>query len=242
MGLDIQMVMEFASQDFAMSSHRHGESHKPTPAQYALEPGDTAFVLGSRSEVDNDLIITQVLMPDELADEFPDWEERFQKGYMLCRWYAYGDKEGDSGWFARSSLVPLPPVDFATVLGDFILGRELTGDNYNQDYPQMVRAYRLHNVQISTMRENAEHGAAPLLCEVCSSPMVHIRIERHMVGTYNSAYFNHNGEKKLLKAGEITENWDTDIKAVCEEEHCGHVQQLCENDLAMACNNPNHNH
>jgi len=240
MGPDIQMMMEFATQDFAMSSHRSGETHKPTSEQYALQPGDTAFVIGSNSEVDNDLIIAQLMMPDEQVDTYPDWEDRFQRGYVLCRWYSYGDKEGDHGWFSRASLVPLPPIDFAKVLGDFALGREMTGDNFNGDYPELVRAYRLHNVAVATMREHADKGSEPLLCDQCSSPMVHIRVARSSVGTYNSAYMLLHGEKKLMKAGAITEIQEVDVKCICEA--CGHVKQLCEHDLAIKCDNPNHNH
>lgn len=91
------------------------EDLKPFSAQFDLAPGDKAIVSTAESMIDKDFTAVEILNPEAYAATFPDWEERFQKSYVLCQWNSEADQTGDIGWFARVKLIGVTEEHYSEI-------------------------------------------------------------------------------------------------------------------------------
>jgi len=111
------------------------DSLKPTQAQYALTVGDKGIIAGSASDLDDDLTLIEVLDPEQHKDEYPDWADRLQNSYLLCRWVSHHDPVGDHGWFSRVKIIKVSDEHFEVLRG------WATEHNWPKEIPDWLMSY-----------------------------------------------------------------------------------------------------
>jgi hypothetical protein len=143
------------------------EKLKPFRAQYDLGPGDTAILSTAESLIDKDFTAVKVLTPEDHAAEFPDWEERLQNSYVLCRWNSEQDPEGDIGWFARVKLIQVAEEHYN------LTQLWVAEKNFPESPPAWLAEY--HNAYADNLNE-VSPGAVPVTptCPECGSRDVQI--------------------------------------------------------------------
>jgi hypothetical protein len=91
----------------------------PLEEQQALSEGDLAVIAFGSSPMEHDLVVAQLLNPEEYKTTYPDYETRLLKDRALCRWQSIQDRAGDIGWFARAKLIPMNQEQYDLMLAWF---------------------------------------------------------------------------------------------------------------------------
>lgn len=86
---------------------------KPSNSQRNIEPGDQCVVSLTNSRLNSDVVVAEILDPSEHAIQFPDWEERVMRSYVLVNWVADEDPTGGIGWFDLTRMVVLTKEQYS---------------------------------------------------------------------------------------------------------------------------------
>lgn len=90
---------------------------KPISWQYDMGPGDFAVMAGTNADLDSQVIVGELLNPEEHVQDFPDWATRIQNSYVLVRYFATTHPEDpEIGWFSRVKLIRLDREQRDTML------------------------------------------------------------------------------------------------------------------------------
>lgn len=97
----------------------------PTPRQLALQPGDYVAVTQDKAEARasagpdgvSAFMIGQVLDAEQHQGEYPDYDVRLMKSFILVEYFGPGETDpGNHGWFPRAKVVPTTKEKFNEML------------------------------------------------------------------------------------------------------------------------------
>lgn len=194
---DAALAVLLITSDFCTSADEFDASAKPTPAQYALSPGDAGFCTKSESVVDQGFTAVQIVEPSAHAQLFPDWGDRIRNGYVLAQWQHVDDSGPHLGWFSRAKIVPLPDPQMFSEIGSYMEGLSTPLDFDSDDLPYLDPAYRK---MIAEQLVQNEKDVEPLTCEQCGSTNMVARVWHNTFVETTAAWkVNEDGHRYLQR-------------------------------------------
>jgi DNA-directed RNA polymerase subunit RPC12/RpoP len=156
---------------------------KPSAEQFALGPGDLASVISTGSD-DRQLTVIEILDPEPYGEDFPDWEERLYKSYVLGRWYDTDTVTGEVGWFPRVRLVKLEQSHFDYLLDLIRRDESITG------IPPHWLVSRHAELVSGLNKANDNFMPEPVKCESCGGRAVFVETTTTERKIYAPGTFN----------------------------------------------------
>ena len=193
----------------------------PTEAQFALQPGDVGIISTGGNAMDHDMIVAEILNPEEYAESFPDWEARAKHPltpYLLCSWKGATDPAGDIGWFASIRFIKLLPEQYAEALG-WIVNEELPEESpswltdYFEQYTRDVHAQSPSKIPVVVS------------CERCqkSNTEIHVR-SLHKMSARVGKVVGPDGEDLYTTISDQEEGTEHAVHVHCKD--CGFRKHL----------------
>ena len=102
--------------DTGLAHDTAAEEIMPTAAQLKIEPGHLVHTYDISG--DGVLMVGEVIDPETQAEQFPDWQTRLEKYYILGRWRSSNEPLGEAvlGWEARSKLIQVDQDQYNEIL------------------------------------------------------------------------------------------------------------------------------
>lgn len=190
----------------------------PLPEQLEAKPGDYGMIAFGASTIEHDLMVAQILDPEEHKETFPDYEDRLWKGYVLCRWNSLGDADGDIGWFSRVKFVALTKEQYEEVFGWFKEGKapEAVPDWMDGIYTEYTMA--IHD-------QAPDRVPTVIKCDSCGSASkneLHIRVLQKYSG--RAGLIERDGKPTYYLISEEDRKEETAAHLHCQ--NCGHRKQI----------------
>lgn len=199
---------------------------KPLSSQYELKVGCKAIMAGTNSTLDGDLTVLEVVDPENFAGNYPNWEERLMKSYLLCRWQSESDPEGGFGWFSRVKLIEVTDEHHAEVLS--WIEKQERPDNA-PDW--LVETYDNYTRSLSEIAPTKVPKLAH--CGVCESAKV-VVVVKH-IATFSSPageIQSENGTTAFVPIGEMSHDCESSGHLHCTE--CGSTRQMEQGELLIS--------
>jgi len=197
---------------------------KPSPEQYALKPGDKCVVAGTKAAIDLEFEVCEILDSSEYAQEFPDWADRLQRSYLLCRYYTTSEPLGETGWFARVKLIQLNEEEY-TEVKEWIQENKLPPDP--PDW--MKEKYRRFDKTIA--QADPEQMALQVSCESCGHEPVGLIIMHHTHGAATAGTVEINGKRVYVPLDDQGAECHMSARIYCPE--CEHHKDLKEDEVRI---------
>jgi hypothetical protein len=111
-GKMVQHLAHKAVSGHAPGADRLNDEYMPSPGQLNLQAGDKCVVsYGGVEDQSGEILLCELLDPQEYEETFPDWEERVYNGWLLARYWTKDhlelENDPDLGWFSRISLMKI---------------------------------------------------------------------------------------------------------------------------------------
>jgi len=102
--------------DTGLAHDTAAEEIMPTAEQLEVAPGDLVHTYDING--DGALMVGEVIDPETQAEEYPDWQTRLEKYYILGRWRSSNEPLGEEvlGWEARSKLIKITRDQYIEIL------------------------------------------------------------------------------------------------------------------------------
>lgn len=229
-----QMAMQLKSMDYA-PVESVASNIGPLRDQLMLNPGDWAIPLMMRSTMDDDLAICQLVDLSEHMLEYPDWETRVKKDWVLVRWASYQDHEREPdlswhlGWFERGRLIPCPEENRVEEIKQAIIA---SGSDYNGSIEPPEWTTVLFAKQLSKIREKRPDAVRdPATCGKCQSEEVQLHGSRTTKMSAPAGYVERDGKRVIANAAHPQFHQEIEAHLHCRD--CGARQDLDPDDYIV---------
>jgi hypothetical protein len=197
---------------------------KPSPEQYGLKSGDKAVVAGTKAAIDLEFEVCEILDSSEYAQEFPDWAERLQRSYLLCRYYTTSEPLGEVGWFSRVKLIPITEEQYEEVKG------WITEDDLPDVPPDWLKeTYRKWDKSVA--RAAPDQMAIVATCESCGHEPVGLIIIHHTHGAATAGILEVDGKRVYVPLDDHGADCKMDARIYCGE--CEHYKELEDDEVRI---------
>lgn len=114
----IQSLIEDLAQYMAiLDTSDQMDSVEMSEELYDIQPGDKGNIVYTPVSTQvKDWVMGEVLPAESLAAEFPDWESRARKGYLLVRWFSIYDPIGGVAWFHRLRFTKMDDDEYTALV------------------------------------------------------------------------------------------------------------------------------
>lgn len=182
---------------------------KPTKDQYALKVGDKCLVAGTSSELDQDFETCEIIDPAAHAEEYPDWADRIQRSYLLCRYSTIMDPLGDTGWFARVKLIQIPDDKFEEI-------RSWDLNDLPDEPPAwLTEIYDKYAKELAALSPGTIPVQVP--CENCGGKDVGLLLMHHTHTAAHAGTVKHEGKTVYVQLDEENVNCHLSAKLYCPD-------------------------
>lgn len=220
----VNAAMAFALSKVNLTGNlAESDGMKPAPSQYALKPGHKCVVAGSGARIDREFEVCEILDPAEYAAEYPDWTERIQRSYMLCRYNTSEDPLGDTGWFARVKLVQITDEQYQEIMG-WVEGTwpDSPPDWLNEAYDKYDQALA-----------DADPDRVPIgvKCENCGHEPVGFIMMHHVHAAATAGMLKEHGKKVYVAMDDMGVDAHIATKLYCDS--CEWIKDLNDDDVRI---------
>lgn len=201
----------------------------PYDAQFDLCSGDKAVIVGLDNDREESLTVLELLDAEEHSSEFPDWEDRIMRKYVLGNWKSVSDRVGDIGWFHLSQLIPMSEDQYQEI------SALLNGDPEEFHTPEwIIGLYDSYTDSMNKMRPDIVPKMSH--CKVCGSPKVLMLVNLEIRVQQPAGELLVDGQQIYTPMG----TGDIEKAATCELHctECHATKQLDIEDVRVRRNTP----
>lgn len=211
--------------DVVGANKKFDENTRPTNEQYAVKIGDRVILAKTNSKMDSDIVFGVVLDPAEHADDYPDYEDRLLRSYMLVRWRSTEDIKGDNGWFARVRLIPITDDADWTEVDTWFLT-----ESFPEKFPDWMQERYLSLTE--SLGEINENVPKLVRCPGCQGPNVILKAVHTCYITGKAGLITEeDGRELYIIFGEGQEENNVEHRLICED--CGAFASLDEDESGL---------
>jgi hypothetical protein len=208
--------------DVVGPNRTYDEDTRPTTQQYAVQVGERVILAKTGSKMDQDIVFGVVLDPEEHKEDYPDFQDRLLRSYMLVRWRSTLDSRGDNGWFARARLIPITDDDNWDEVEKWFLTEtfpERFPDWLNELYTSLTESLSEVNANIPKL----------VRCPGCDSMNVNLKAVHtaYIVGRAGKVTKD-DGTESYTIFGEPEQSMNTEHRLICDD--CGAFATLTEEE------------